>query len=73
MGHLRQKCVWMPVHDNSTLNATSQNGTYTNETDDQVNGSVSFNWNEYSLDQSEFFRRVGHNKNTKINFILDIT
>ncbi|XP_070832078.1 sodium channel, voltage-gated, type I-like, alpha [Chaetodon trifascialis] len=43
MGHLRQKCVWMPVHDNSTSNGTSHNGTHTNGTGEP------FIWNEYAL------------------------
>lgn len=52
MGHLRQKCVWMPVHDNSTTNGTSYNGTDTNGTGEQDNF---FDWDEYALNKSEYF------------------
>lgn len=46
MGHLQQKCVWIPS------NTSSVNETFANET--QVNQSDSFNWTKFSLDPSEF-------------------
>ncbi|XP_068184659.1 sodium channel, voltage-gated, type I-like, alpha [Antennarius striatus] len=47
MGHLRQKCVLMPINDNST----SHNVTHVNGSD----LSDAFNWTEYSLNQSNHY------------------
>lgn len=46
MGHLKQKCVWIPA-SNSSVNETYANGTQDNQSD-------TFNWTEFSLDPSEF-------------------
>lgn len=47
MGHLKQKCVWLPTNI-SLLEETYANGT-------QDNKSHPFNLTEYMLDPSEFF------------------
>ncbi|XP_068602035.1 sodium channel protein type 2 subunit alpha-like [Brachionichthys hirsutus] len=47
MGHLKQKCVLMPINDNST----SHNVTHVNGSDQ----SNVFNWTEYSLNQSNHY------------------
>ncbi|XP_019744421.1 sodium channel, voltage-gated, type I-like, alpha isoform X2 [Hippocampus comes] len=56
MGHLKQKCVFMPVHNDSTINGTFSNGTYMNGTD---NSTQAFNWTEYSLDDQNYYYLPG--------------
>ncbi|XP_051938737.1 sodium channel, voltage-gated, type I-like, alpha isoform X2 [Hippocampus zosterae] len=51
MGHLKQKCVFIPVH-----NASAINGTYVNGTD---NSTQAFNWTEYSLDDQNYYYLPG--------------
>ncbi|KAM7380578.1 hypothetical protein PAMP_003865 [Pampus punctatissimus] len=50
MGHLKQKCVLIPVFNNDTSNATSSNGTYTNETAGHF-----FNLTEHMLNASNYY------------------
>ncbi|XP_061698593.1 sodium channel, voltage-gated, type I-like, alpha isoform X1 [Syngnathoides biaculeatus] len=54
MGHLKQKCVFMPLHNNSAINGTFSNGTYMNGTynNSQIDA---FNWTEYSLDNKNYY------------------
>ncbi|XP_072770549.1 sodium channel, voltage-gated, type I-like, alpha isoform X2 [Nerophis lumbriciformis] len=54
MGHLKQKCVFMPIQNNSIINGTSSNSTYINETHNH-NQEDAFNWTEYSLDQKNYY------------------
>lgn len=50
MGHLKQKCVFMPVHNDSAINGTFSNATYMNDS------TQAFNWTEYSLDDREYLK-----------------
>ncbi|KAM7407501.1 hypothetical protein PAMA_003295 [Pampus argenteus] len=50
MGHLKQKCVLIPVFNNDTSNATSSNGTYTNGT-----AGHPFNFAEHTLNESNYY------------------
>ncbi|XP_061734923.1 sodium channel protein type 2 subunit alpha-like isoform X1 [Nerophis ophidion] len=54
MGHLKQKCVFMPTQNNSIINGTSFNGTYMNKTHNH-NPEGAFNWTEYSLDPKNYY------------------
>ncbi len=47
MGHLRQKCIRMPLNDTSTMKETSDSGAY--------NESDFFDWEAYALNKSEHF------------------
>ncbi|XP_061925806.1 sodium channel, voltage-gated, type I-like, alpha isoform X1 [Entelurus aequoreus] len=54
MGHLKQKCLFMPIQNNSIINDTSSNSTYINETYNH-NQEDAFNWLEYSLDKKNHY------------------
>ncbi|XP_037095012.1 sodium channel protein type 2 subunit alpha-like [Syngnathus acus] len=58
MGHLKQKCVFMPVHNNSAINGTFSNETYMNITDHSTQEDP-FNWTEYSLDNENYYYLKG--------------
>ncbi|XP_068507626.1 sodium channel, voltage-gated, type I-like, alpha isoform X1 [Syngnathus scovelli] len=58
MGHLKQKCVFIPVHNNSTINGTFSNKTYMNITDNSTQKNT-FNWTEYSLDSENYYYLPG--------------
>ncbi|XP_061549017.1 sodium channel, voltage-gated, type I-like, alpha [Phycodurus eques] len=58
MGHLKQKCVFMPVHNNSPINGTFSNETYMNGAYNN-NQEEAFNWTEYSLDNKNYYYLPG--------------
>ncbi|XP_077392677.1 sodium channel, voltage-gated, type I-like, alpha [Festucalex cinctus] len=58
MGHLKQKCVFMPVHNNSAINGTFLNETYMYGMDNSTQEET-FNWTEYSLDDRNYYYLSG--------------
>ncbi|XP_077584847.1 sodium channel, voltage-gated, type I-like, alpha isoform X2 [Stigmatopora nigra] len=58
MGHLKQKCVFMPVHTTSATNGNFSNGTYMNGSLHSVQEEP-FNWSEYSLDNKNYYYLPG--------------
>ncbi|CAG5865560.1 unnamed protein product [Menidia menidia] len=53
MGHLQNKCIWMPKND--TANYTSDKMAYTNGTDQQISQASQFNWTEYALNKENHY------------------
>ncbi|XP_061648380.1 sodium channel, voltage-gated, type I-like, alpha isoform X2 [Phyllopteryx taeniolatus] len=58
MGHLKQKCVFMPLHNNSAINGTFSNGTYMDGAYNNYQEEA-FNWTEYSLDNKNYYYLPG--------------
>nr|XP_057937814.1 sodium channel, voltage-gated, type I-like, alpha isoform X2 [Doryrhamphus excisus] len=54
MGHLKQKCVFMPVHNHSVLNTTYSDDAFLNATEPAPH-EAPFNWTEYSLDRRNHY------------------